>query len=1176
MMTASVYRRVDSGCEFRYGSLGHRVLRYNTQKPSPPIPPSIMMRPATSLLLLLVCQCFAVSHGLTNSTFADQDDVNFFETKIRPLFHEHCIACHGEKKQWSGLRVDSLSALLSGGDSGPAIVPGSPSTSLLIKAVHRSEGLEMPPDYKLSETQIADLNHWILRGAVWPSTEPISLKELESKEKWNNHWAFQPITTDFSSHFASDKLDNLRIDDFLDLKRSELGLHTLETAEPRTLIRRLSFDLTGLPPDYSLVFRFEQNPTPEHYESLVDEFLNSPHFGEQLARMWLDIARYSDTKGYVYAREERFQVHANTYRDWVIGAFNSDLPYDRFLQYQIAADRYATHEPSHLAAMGFLTLGRRFLGVTHDIIDDRIDVVTRSTLGLTVACARCHDHKYDPIPTEDYYSLYGVFHNSTQKQIELIADSASQSTEDSEWRAELVKRQMTLADQLLKSRQEASNRVRARLADYLFAQSELHKFPEEGFDQVLAVNDLIPAFVRRWERYLATVRATDNHLHRTIFDPWFLFLALPSDEFEARAIEISKSIVSESSIHPWIAYEFRTPPKNLREVAEAYGRVFSKVKEERDSKIATGFRKTTVDSRSLQAEPFLSVMYDSSSPCEIPDEEIVSIEGFFDSSTCTELWRLQGEVDRWHINNNPKQRVAVGLFDRDEIVLPRIFKRGVPANKGGIVGLHYLSMFKREEQSLPTPFQIGSGRWELADQITDSANPLTPRVWVNRLWQHFFGQGIVQSTSDFGLRSDHPSHPELLDWLASDLVQNGWRTKSIIRKMVLSKAYQLSSGTRVLNREELTRNVEIDPENRLLWRHSPRRLRWEEQCDAILKTSGSLDLPLRFEQERRVAGTDSSTRRALYGFVDRQFLPGTLRVFDFANPDLSIGRRSETTIPQQALYFLNSSFVANHARTIAKNIWIENDSENREKAIERVFQTLFQRPPSETELRLGIQFIQKNEEQETSTLGDTEPWTYGVCKLDLDKSSLTEFQALPHFNGTAWQGGENWPDARFGWAQLTAEGGHPGNDLSHAIVRRWTAPDDMTVSIASLAKHQPDIADGVRFSIFHNENTQIASVQLKASEKRLDVDHLVVKNGDHIDFVVDIVSELNTDQFLWSPIISKIITTENPEQEVDPSQEKKKRWDARSDFRGPAEYKLNVWEQYVHVLLCTNEFLFVD
>lgn len=1135
-----------------------------------------MMRPATSLFFFLVCTFFAVGHGLANFASADEDDIDFFETRIRPLLHEHCISCHGEKKQWSGLRVDSLSALLSGGDSGPAIVPGNPSTSLLIKAVHRSEGLEMPPDYKLTETQIADLNHWILRGAVWPDNDSMSSKDLETKEKWNEHWAFQPVRTNFSSHFGSDKSDNLNIDDFLDLKRSELGIQTLEPADPRTLIRRLSFDLTGLPPDYSLVLRFEKNPTPEHYASLVDELLNSPHFGEQMARMWLDIARYSDTKGYVYAREERFQVHSNTYRDWVIQAFNSDLPYDRFLQYQIAADRYATHDPSQLAAMGFLTLGRRFLGVTHDIIDDRIDVVTRSTLGLTVACARCHDHKYDPIPTEDYYSLYGVFNNSTQKQIELKADSPSRETEDPQWRAELVKRQTTLADQLLKSRQEASNRVRARLADYLFAQSELHKFPEEGFDQVLAVNDLIPAFVRRWERYLATVRSTDNHRHSTIFEPWFLFSALPNEQFETRAIEISKSIASEPSIHPWIAIEFRTPPKNLREVADAYGRVFTKVKEERESRIALGLGNRTVDSLSLQSEPFLSVMYDSSSPCEIPDEEIVSIEGFFDSSTCTELWRLQGEVDRWRINNNPKQKIAVGLFDRDQIVLPRIFKRGVPANKGEIVGLHYLSMFKRDEQSLPTPFQIGSGRWELADQITNSTNPLTPRIWVNRLWQHLFGQGIVKSTSDFGLRSDHPSHPELLDWLANDLVNNGWSTKSIIRKMVLAQAYQLSSGTKVVNHDRLTRNAEIDPENRFLWRHSPRRLRWEEQCDSILKTTGSLDMPLRFEQERRIAGTDGSTRRALYGFVDRQFLPGTLRVFDFANPDLSIGRRSETTIPQQALYFLNSSFVANHARTIAKNTWIDNDSENRKQAIERVFYTLFQRPPSETEVRLGLQFIEQNEAQESSTVGEIESWTYGICKLDIDKTSITDFQALPYFNGTAWQGGENWPDAKFGWAQLTAEGGHPGNDLSHAVVRRWTAPDDMTVSISSLAKHQPDIADGVRFSIFQNGHTQIASVQLKAAESRLDVDHVVVKQGDHIDFVVDIGSELNTDQFLWSPTISQIMMKESTAQEADPSPEKQKIWDARSDFRGPAEYKLNAWEQYVHVLLCTNEFLFVD
>ena len=1135
----------------------------------------MMMRPATSLLFCFVC-CYSVC-SIASLGFArsDQDDTDFFETKIRPLLHDHCMSCHGEKKQWSGLRVDSRSSLLSGGDNGPAIVPGNPSSSLLIKAVHRSDGLEMPPDYKLSDEQIADLSRWISSGANWPNTDSSPPKAHDGVNNWQRHWAFQPIATDFSSQFGSEKSNHLAIDDFLDLKRSISGMKLLDPADPRTLIRRLSFDLTGLPPDYSTVQQFEKNPAAEHYAALVDDLLDSPQFGEQMARMWLDIARYSDTKGYVYAREERFQVHANTYRDWVIRAFNSDLPYDRFLQYQIAADRYATHDPPNLAAMGFLTLGRRFLGVTHDIIDDRIDVVMRSTLGLTVACARCHDHKYDPIPTEDYYSLYGVFHNSTQRQIELVDDATSQASANLEWRAELLKRQTTLAKQILKSRQEASNRVRTRLADYLFAQSELHKFPEEGFDQVLAVSDLIPAFVRRWERYLASVRATEDHPDQAIFKPWFLFSALPFEEFQTRALDIANAIQSDPSIHPWIARELSACPKSLREVADVYGRVFARVREERDAMGTNSPTSKVSNSLSLQAVPFLKVMFDISSPCEIPDEEIVSIEGFFDSPTCTELWRLQGEVDRWRINSNPNQHVAVGLFDRNEIVLPRVFKRGVPANKGNIVGLHYLSMFKHDQSANPLPFRIGSGRWELADQITNSANPLTPRVWVNRLWQHFYGQGLVKSTSDFGLRSDNPSHPELLDWLANDLVKNGWSTKSIIRKIVLSKAYQSSSGIGSRDRSEVIKMAEIDPENRLLWRHTPRRLRWEEQCDAMLKGSGALEMPLRFEQERRVAGTEGSTRRALYGFVDRQFLSGTLRVFDFANPDLSIGRRSETTIPQQALYFLNSAFVANIVRSIAKNTLTESDPAKQEKSIELLFQTLLQRPPSDGEVTMGLQFLQQAEPTESQKSVDTVCWTYGVCKLDVGKSSITEFRAFPHFTGSAWQGGANWPDATFGWAQLTSEGGHPGNDLSQAVVRRWTAPERMSISIDSLAKHQPDIADGVRFHIFHNEDKSLASVQLKANESRLDLNDLVVEKGDRIDFVVDIVSELNTDQFLWSPVISQVTTTENPVPE-DLSPKLKKIWDSKSDFRGPEEYKLSPWEQYVQVLMCTNEFLFVD
>ncbi|XZE20279.1 PSD1 and planctomycete cytochrome C domain-containing protein [Pirellulaceae bacterium SH449] len=1127
---------------------------------------------------------FAALFLVGSDSSADDKGIEFFEARIRPLLIEHCVACHGDKKQWSGLRLDSRDGILAGGESGAAVIPGDPEASLLMRAVHRQDGLEMPPDYSLSELQIEDLHQWVRIGAPWPDYDSSGPSSLESKEAWKEHWAFKPLKTNFSEYFGLDREEEFpwKIDDFLHKKRAEQDLQLLDRADPRTLVRRLSFDVAGLPPDLEISNRFEQNATPEAYAALVDRLLESPHFGEQMARMWLDIARYSDTKGYVYGREERFQVHANTYRDWVIKAFNDDLPYDRFLRYQIAADRYATREPEHLAAMGFLTLGRRFLGVTHDIIDDRIDVVTRATLGLTVACARCHDHKYDPIPTADYYSLYGVFHNSTQRQVELIERSAAQAQQSAEWRAELDTRIKTLHTQMLASRKVASDRVRERTADYLYAQSELHKFPEEGFDQILSVSDLIPAFVRRWERYLATVRSDDGHPDQAILKPWFLFSSLASDTFAVQSEEVARHIQNDNGIHPWVAAKFESAPESLRDVADRYGQLVAVLVADLQRRIESGVQESYVDSLSLQTKPLLRFLYDSSSPYEIPDEEIVAIEGFFDSGTCTELWRLQGEVDRWRISANPNQRVAVGLFDREAIVLPRIFKRGVPANKGEVVNLRYLSMFSSGmNDEGPIPFRIGSGRWELADQITSPTNPLTARVWVNRLWQHFFGQGIVKSTSDFGLRSDAPSHPELLDWLARELMTSGWSTKAIVRKILLSNAYQASSGVGWSDQLLPAKMLETDPENRLVWRHSPRRLRWEEQCDSILKSSGKLDLELRFQQERQIAGAHGSTRRALYGFVDRQFLPSTLRVFDFANPDLSIGRRNETTIPQQSLYFLNSSFVANQVREIAKRCRPEGHNTNPQDSIIELFQALLQRSPTERELALGLEFLAYALEDESSVAAAPSCWSYGVGKIDISVPLFSGFQALPHFSGDAWQGGANWPDAAFGWAQLTAEGGHPGNDFSHAVVRRWTAPERMVISIESVAKHQPDVADGVRFSIFHNEKTLLASVQLKASERPMSIENIAVEAGDRIDFVVDINSELNTDQFLWAPILKRVATSDG-EPKVDRDLETVTRigaeqiWDAKADFRGPEEYKLDAWEQYVHVLLCTNEFLFVD
>ena len=380
------------------------------------------------------------------------DGIAFFEARIRPLLTQHCIECHGDKKQEGGLRLDARAGWLAGGDSGAVIVAEDATASRLVTAVrYADDDLKMPPTKKLSDREIEDLATWIRRGAPDPRDGTPATNSTDKPL-----WSLKPIEDVLPPNVGDNAWSDLPIDRFVLEKLRIAGLEPSSPADRRTLLRRVSFDLTGLPPTIADVEEFVRDDSADAYEKVVDRLLSSPHYGEQWARHWLDVARYSDTKGYVYAREEKRWVHASTYRDWVVRALNSDMPYDRFVRLQIAADQIEPPGSPDLAAMGYLTLGRRFLGVTHDIIDDRIDVVTRGMLGLTVACARCHDHKYDPIPTRDYYSLYGVFQSSAEK---LVPCGVSQ---DESVLEELAKREKKLRETMTTRRGEQSARTRAR------------------------------------------------------------------------------------------------------------------------------------------------------------------------------------------------------------------------------------------------------------------------------------------------------------------------------------------------------------------------------------------------------------------------------------------------------------------------------------------------------------------------------------------------------------------------------------------------------------------------------------------------------------------------------------------------------------------------------------------
>ena len=1077
-------------------------------------------------------------------------EADFFEAQVRPLLVERCLECHGDKKQEDGLRLDSRAGWQIGGDRGPAVVPGRPEASLLIQAVrYADDTLQMPPDRKLNDREIAVLTEWVRRGAY----DPRSATQVRSPaEAAKNHWAFQPVVDPPVPSAAGGPAAN-PIDDFW---RSQLAKNQLTASPPadrRTLIRRLAYDLTGLPPSAAEVEAFASDRDPNAYERLVDRLLASPHYGEQWARHWLDIARYSDTKGYVYAREQRKWVHAWVYRDWVVRALNDDMPYDRFLLLQIAGDELTGGVGSSgfgsadLAAMGFLTLGRRFLGVQRDIIDDRIDVLTRGTMGLTVSCARCHDHKYDPIPTKDYYSLYGVLQSSVERLVPI--ESEERANGDPAFTKELASRRKKLAETLAARRSETSARVRSRAGDYLAAQLELQKYPPEGFDQILAKTDLLPTFVRRWEVYLNAAAKR----HDPVFIAWHAFAEIPAGKFATQSVVITKSLAERrpNEINALVAKKFTAPPKSMAEVAARYGELFAQVEQQWQA-AAKSQAPPPERLADPHAEALRQVLYDRTGPCEVPDEPIVNIEYYFDSASCTELWKLQNEVDNWLLQSPSAPKHAAILTDRDPPATPRVFRRGNPAQPGDEVPRQFLEVIAGANRR---PFAHGSGRRELAQAIVDPKNPLTARVIVNRVWQHHMGAGLVRTPSDFGTRAEPPSHPELLDWLTSRFIADGWSLKKLHRRILLSGAYRQSSFGPD-DSAHLARARQIDPENRLLWRLNPRRLSFEELRDSLLAAAGRID--------RAVGGRPGDLfsadfrRRSLYGSIDRQFFPTALRVFDFANPDLHIPQRSDTTVPQQALFLMNHPLVIEYAEAVADRT---DGAAGDPERIRGLYAATLQRLPSNDEMNAALQFLATARRDVTNEAPRTvADWQYGYGRYDSASERLVDFEKLPYFNGTAWQGSSTYPDGRLGWAQLTAEGGHPGNDLAHAVVRRWTAPVDLTVAIASQLTHEPTQGKGVRGFVVASRQGLLASAGVHHDKADLRIDSVDVKAGDTIDFVVDRGSLLSHNQFRWTTTI------------IGPTG----KWDSRRDFAAQATRQLDPWEQLAQVLLTSNEFAFID
>jgi hypothetical protein len=773
----------------------------------------------------------------------------------------------------------------------------------------------------------------------------------------SSFWSFQAPKRPAIPAVRAKSWPSSPIDSFVLAKLEAKGIHPARAADRRTLIRRATVDLIGLPPTPEEVDTFCTDESPDAFGRGDARLLARPPYGEGWGRYWLDIARYADTKGYVYAdRNERRFVHAYTYRDWVVRSFAEDLPYDQFLIEQLAADLLPERtDRRSLAALGFLTLGQRFLSNTHDIIDDRIDVVTRGMQGLTVTCARCHDHKYDPIPTADYYSLYGVFASSEEKIVCLV-EEPERTEEYVAYEKELVKRKSAFENTVAAKCKEASKRLRAKVADYLLAVLDVESLPTQEVYESLGADDLNPIIVRRWQSYIfERTKRFDP-----IFSPWRELAAFPEIGFANRAAKLARQYGrdaerrptglapsqlptdQERRLNPLVAQLFAgAPPASMREVVQRYARLFLDVEQswQKASKSEKAHERLADPVR----EAIRQVLYGDASPVVITVTSGLDFAWLFDDPTRIQLSKLQADIERWQIKSPAAPPHATILRERPRAINPRIFRRGHPGLLGASVPRQFVGILAGKDRK---PFRRGSGRLELARAIASRNNPLTARVIVNRIWSHHFGAGLVRTESDFGTRCDGPSHPQLLDFLANWFMDEGWSIKRLHRLLMLSSTYRQAG-------ENDPRYQDQDPENRLLWKMIRRRLDFEALRDSLLAVSGDLDHriggpPVNFKTKPH------SRRRTIYGDIDRQNVPGMFLVFDFANPEQHTPKRSTTTVAQQALFMMNSPFVMGRARVIAERL---KPTPSIDERIRSLYASVFQRPPTANELDLGRVFI---------------------------------------------------------------------------------------------------------------------------------------------------------------------------------------------------------------------------
>jgi mono/diheme cytochrome c family protein len=908
--------------------------------------------------------------GAAPNTVSTAVDPDFFENKVRPIFANSCYSCHTDEAS-GGFQLDTKENFEKGGDSGAELVPGNPEKSRLIQAVEQTGALKMPrKGPKLSDAEIAILAEWVKSGAKWPAHESAPLGTTATTgiitDQQRKFWSFlplkpvdpPPVTDKRDEHWAKTPIDK-----FVLAVLHSASLTPAPQADRRTLIRRATYDLTGLPPTQQEVEAFENDSSPNAWEKVVDRLLASPRYGERWGRHWLDVARYSeddvrglDPKGRGYMPFSG----AYRYRDWVIKSFNDDLPYDKFLIMQLAGDRLPakseTERDDNLVATTYLGAGPWVWDQAEpvqgraDERNERVDAVTRGMLGLTVGCARCHNHKYDPIAQTDYYRIVSIFASSTYKAYPVVSPAAATSfdgkvVEEATMRADLRDYTSGLTKDL-------AGALAAQTSSYMTAAWSVIGPMKQPVDQVSSVGRLDPEVLQRWVDYF---KRTD--LPYPYLKDWEAMLK-SSDSTKEQAKALADAFQK-------VVLEVRADGSNIDQQNEAI-----KIKND------VPLRRLQIDTNPGKFDTF-----DEFCPgCQLelkalPTDEAKLYRDIFQSQsdddpaerfkpgvlvfTGWDLMRRMGPAFQEFVDSQQKQIEALdkeiknttypyvnGETDKPQPLDVNLNIRGNPHSAGPVIQRGFLTVLSPPDAK---PYSDGSGRLEFARDI--AYHPLAARVIVNRVWEWHFGTGIVNTPDNFGVMGDKPSNPELLEWLAYQFVQHGRSIKWLQREIMLSAVYQTSVN-------ESPEAHDKDGGNALYSHFNRQRLDAEEIRDSLLFVAGDLDL-------KKTSGpsedfTADNLRRTVFCKVSRFRLNNYLMSFDFPNPSFTSEKRFSSNVPLQQLYFMNNAFVYKQASVLADRV---QDAPTDEVRIKKAYESLFQRTPTAEELQMGLKFLSTTPEK---------------------------------------------------------------------------------------------------------------------------------------------------------------------------------------------------------------------